>query len=59
MAKLVKKVWYVKREVVATSLREALRTAGKVYEVQLADEKEWPQNKKKLGFQYDEKKNKD
>ena len=44
------KLYLVKREVVATSLKKALENKGIVYEVCLADEKSWPENKKKIGF---------
>lgn len=50
MARLIKKLWYVKREVIASTLHEALKAQGKVYEIALADDKLWPQNKIKLGF---------
>ena len=59
MARVIKKLWYVKREVIATSLQEAIRSSGKVYEVQLADDKLWPENKRKLGFNHGKKENKD
>ena len=46
------KLYLVKREVVATSLKSALTRPGHVYEIVLADEKNWPEQKKKnkLGF---------
>lgn len=58
MARVIRKLWYVKREVVASTLQEALRTSGKVYEVQLADEKSWPENKNNLGFVNDKEETK-
>lgn len=46
-----KKMYLVKREVIATTVEKALKAKGHVYEVTLADEKSWPQEKtKKLGF---------
>lgn len=52
MQKPVKKLYLVKREVIATSLAKALTASGHVYEIVLAEEKSWPENKKKdkLGF---------
>lgn len=46
------KLFLVKREVVATSIKQALSKQGTVYEVVLADEKSWPEQilKNKLGF---------
>ena len=46
-----KKLYLVKREVVATSVREALRARGTVYEVCITKEEEWPTEKVKVnGF---------
>ncbi len=46
-----KKLYLVKREVIATTLKAALKTQGHVYEIVLADEKLWPdQPKPKTGF---------
>ncbi len=53
----IKKLYFVKREVVANSLREAMKTKGVIYEVSLADEKLWPENKAKLGYGEKEKTN--
>jgi hypothetical protein len=50
MAKGSKKLWYVRREVVASYLTEALRTKGRVYSVELAEEKLWPENKANVGY---------
>jgi len=45
------KLYLVKREVVANSIKEALTRPGHIYEVVLADEKNWPELKKKnIGF---------
>lgn len=41
------KLFLVKREVVATSIKQALSKQGNVYEIVLADEKNWPEEKKK------------
>lgn len=46
-----KKLYLVKYEVVATSLKRALDSKGHVYEVVLAEEKSWPEeSKKRVGF---------
>lgn len=46
-----KKLYYVKREVIATSVANALKAQGHVYSVELTDEKYWPEEtKKKTGF---------
>jgi hypothetical protein len=56
MSKQIKKLYLVKREVIATSIKNTLTTKGVVYEVQITDEKMWPDNKKKeLGFKQNEK----
>lgn len=45
------KMYLVKREVIATSVKAALTASGHVYEIALADEKNWPLQKTKLtGF---------
>lgn len=46
------KMYLVRYEVIATSVKQALRTRGIVSDIQVADEKFWPQNKKteQLGF---------
>ena len=41
------KMYLVKREVYATSVEAAIHKPGKVYEVQLAEEKSWPEEKEK------------
>jgi len=48
----IKKLYLVKREVIATNLKQALTAPGTVYEVSLSEEKNWPQPKKTkpLGF---------
>lgn len=43
-------MYLVKYEVIATSLKRAMRTKGVVYEVVVAEEKFWPEEKKKVGF---------
>ena len=44
-------MYLVKYEVIATSIEKALKTRGHIYEVTLANEKDWPVEKKpKLGF---------
>lgn len=50
MLNKIKKLYLIKREVEATSLKQALVKSEVVYEIQLADEKLWPSSKKKLGF---------
>lgn len=46
-----KKLYLVKREVLATSLAKALISKGHVYEIMLAEDKFQPENKKEsLGF---------
>lgn len=46
-----KKMYLVKREVIATSIEKAIHGKGIIYEVTLADEKSWPDEKKKaVGF---------
>lgn len=45
-----KKLFLVKREVIASSLKKALEGKGIVYEVVVTEEKNWPEVKKKLGF---------
>jgi hypothetical protein len=45
-----KRLWIVKREVLATSLEKALKGKGRLYEITEADEKFQPEEKKKLGF---------
>ncbi len=47
-----KKLYLVKREVFATSLRQAMNKGGAIYEIQLAEEKFQPQEEKKpAGFE--------
>lgn len=41
------KLYLVKREVIATSIKSALSKQGVIYEVVLADEKSWPEPKVK------------
>lgn len=41
------KMYLVKREVIATSIKNALSQRGNIYEIVLADEKNWPEQKKK------------
>lgn len=53
----IRKLYYVKREVIASSLVEAMKSRGVVYEVALADEKMWPDNKKKIGYDETTKEN--
>lgn len=50
MSKPIKKLYLVKREVIATSMEKALHARGTVYEVVIAEEKSWPQSRKKVGF---------
>ena len=46
-----KKMYLVKREVIATSAEKAIRAKGVVYEVTLAEDKvQPPEEKPKLGF---------
>ncbi len=46
-----KKMYLVKREVIATSVEQAIRSKGRVYCVELAEEKDWGiKPKKPLGF---------
>ena len=46
-----KKMYLVKREVIATSVERAIHTKGVVYEVTLAEDKVQPlEEKPKLGF---------
>ena len=46
-----KKLYLVKREVIATSIERAVYSKGVVYEVVCTEEKNWPEEKKKLaGF---------
>ena len=48
---LKKKLWLVKREVRANSLKEAMITKGHIYEISLADDKYQPDtDKKDVGF---------
>lgn len=42
----LKRLYLVKREVLATSVIQALRLPGKVYEIQLAEDKFQPEPKK-------------
>lgn len=50
MAKDRKKVYFVKREAIARTLKEAMTKPGSIYEIQLAEEKLWPEEKKNIGF---------
>ena len=43
-----KKMYLVKYEVIASTVKEALRKKGQVYEVSLADEKNWPEENKPM-----------
>lgn len=43
-------MYLVKREVIATSIEKALKAKGHIYEIILAEEKEWPEEKNKVGF---------
>ncbi len=46
-----KKMYIVKYEVIATSIKRAIKTRGIIYEVSVAEEKFWPPLKdKKTGF---------
>lgn len=45
-----KKLYLVKREVLASSIEQALKSKGKVYEVSLADDSEIKKENKKIGF---------
>ena len=46
-----KKLYLVKREVFATSVKKAMMERGTIYEIQLADEKYQPQEEKEsAGF---------
>lgn len=58
MERGLKKLWYVKREVIASSVKEALLNGGRVYEVSLADEKYWPMTVPKIGFIHEKKQSK-
>lgn len=42
MAKKVKKMYLVKREVLATTIKEAMNAKGKIYAIELADDKFQP-----------------
>ena len=49
--KHVPKMWLVKREVIAGSIREAASKPGRIYEITEAEEKNHPLPKsKKVGF---------
>jgi len=49
--KKIKKMYFVKHEVIACSAEEALKRAkGHIYEVVLADKIYWPETKSKVGF---------
>lgn len=43
-------MYFVKREVIATTLDKAIKGRGEIYEVVVADEKYWPEIKEKLGY---------
>lgn len=46
-----KKLYLVKREVVATNIRQAMIAKGIIYEIVVTEQKDWPEIKnKKLGF---------
>lgn len=52
----MKKLYLVKREVIATSIKKAMTNKGHIYEISLAEEKNWPQEKKQVGFRSKKKK---
>jgi len=45
-----RKLYLVKREVIATSMENALKARGRIYEVIMTKEKNWPVDNKKVGF---------
>jgi len=45
-----KKMYLVKREIIATSIEKALKGKGHIYEIVLAEEKNWPLPETKTGF---------
>lgn len=45
-----KKMYLVKREVLATDIKKAMRAPGKIYSIELADERHQPTDNKPLGF---------
>ena len=45
-----KKMYIVKREVLATSIEKALTAKGHIFEVVIADDKYQPEDKKDIGF---------
>ena len=51
----MKKLYLVKREVVASNVVEAMKNKGTIYEIQLTEEKMWPENKNKVGFKIEPK----
>lgn len=54
---LRKKLWLVKREVIATSLKRALQAQGTVYAIELTEEKQWPEFTQAIpGFKHGKKK---
>jgi hypothetical protein len=52
------KLYYVKREVIASTVSESLKKKGHVYAVELSEEKYWPskKNKQPTGFKSNDKK---
>lgn len=42
MERGMKKLYYVKRQVIASSITEAMRSAGVIYSIEEAEEKDWP-----------------
>lgn len=43
-------MYFVKREVVASTITEAMKAKGKIYAIELSDEKMWPEDKANIGF---------
>lgn len=51
MIEKVKKLYLVKREVIATSIQQAMREKGTIYEIVVTDKKDWPEPPTKIkGF---------
>ena len=46
-----KKLFLVKREVLARNIKEAITAKGVIYEIQTVDEKSQPVDEKKIGFE--------
>ena len=50
-----KKLYLLKYEVIATSIKQAMKSKGTLYEVTLTEEKSWPIESKNTGFKVNEK----